>query len=341
MLVNNQVHKPESRPDWSPFNPFDFLKMHVHNILFRAVARSISDQTTNPLKSKPLFNTQANSFSQINNLLPTFSHVDPPRRLYNFLNFLPVITASRHTFAHTTPVPNGVIPTLEELHAAYIFRGAVRHDLIVDVKEIWPALWERYPDSDERRFFMRLDESSPKDSPLIPGPVTSAEEVVLKIISSRRAMEALRVLEAGQMESVILMPWDDGMDPGREFRCFVPPSSGQGRVTAISQYRWHEPFSGWDRVDAERLVEQAAEILGMIERHGEKTGFIEDLRKFGFTFDVAAVGDEVQLIEVNPFGAMSGCGSCLFHWLDDAKLLYGLEDDVEVRIAEVEGVVEE
>jgi hypothetical protein len=33
---------------------------------------------------------------------------------------------------------------------------------------------------------------------------------------------------------------------------------------------------------------------------------------------------EVQVIELNPFGAMSGCGSCLFHWVNDAEVLYNI-----------------
>ncbi|KAF2833605.1 hypothetical protein CC86DRAFT_442036 [Ophiobolus disseminans] len=33
----------------------------------------------------------------------------------------------------------------------------------------------------------------------------------------------------------------------------------------------------------------------------------------------------VFLVEINPFGAMSGCGACLFNWVSDKKMLYGLE----------------
>jgi hypothetical protein len=33
----------------------------------------------------------------------------------------------------------------------------------------------------------------------------------------------------------------------------------------------------------------------------------------------------VQLVEINPFGALSGCGACLFNWVMDRKVLYGLE----------------
>lgn len=212
---------------------------------------------------------------------------------------------------------------------------------MADVKEIWPALWEQYPDDHHRSFFMRLDESSPKDSRLVPGPVRSANDVVMKLCSSLRAIEAFRALEEGQIETVFLLPWDDEMNPGREFRCVVPPTDGHAWVSAISQYRWHEPFAGWDHMDAGSLLTQAYKILRLLESHAENTGSIEDLRKFGFTFDIAALKHDVQLIEVNPFGAMSGCGSCLFHWLDDARLLYGLEDDVKVWITEVEDVVGE
>ena len=57
------------------------------------------------------------------------------------------------------------------------------------------------------------------------------------------------------------------------------------------------------------------------------------LEKEGFVFDVFDTTSEMQLVEVNPFGAMSGCGSCLFHWIRDAKTLYGRKEGIEVRLA--------
>lgn len=41
---------------------------------------------------------------------------------------------------------------------------------------------------------------------------------------------------------------------------------------------------------------------------------------------------DMQQIEVSPFGAMSECGSCLFHWVNDTGLLYGVEKEVKVRL---------
>jgi len=45
----------------------------------------------------------------------------------------------------------------------------------------------------------------------------------------------------------------------------------------------------------------------------------------GFSFDVMWKEDEQRcaLIELNGFGAKSGCDSCLFHWIKDMDILYG------------------
>ena len=60
----------------------------------------------------------------------------------------------------------------------------------------------------------------------------------------------------------------------------------------------------------------------------------DHLKSRGFVFDVIEDPNtqDVQLIELNDFGAMTGCGACLFHWVRDAKLLYGLEEKAEVRV---------
>ena len=53
------------------------------------------------------------------------------------------------------------------------------------------------------------------------------------------------------------------------------------------------------------------------------------LRRDGFTFDVleTAGKPDIQLIEVNAFGAMSKTSSCLFEWIRDAEVLYGVQRD--------------
>ena len=62
---------------------------------------------------------------------------------------------------------------------------------------------------------------------------------------------------------------------------------------------------------------------------------LRNMRTEEFVFDVfkESKGGEVQLLEINPFGATSGCDSCLFHWIDEADLLYGNSAQVGVRLA--------
>jgi hypothetical protein len=55
------------------------------------------------------------------------------------------------------------------------------------------------------------------------------------------------------------------------------------------------------------------------------------LLEYEFSFDIALQDNgSVQLIEINPSGAVSGSGACLFNWVLDAKMLYALD---ESRIA--------
>ncbi|KAF4545211.1 uncharacterized protein LTHEOB_5622 [Lasiodiplodia theobromae] len=169
--------------------------------------------------------------------------------------------------------------------------------------------------------------------------------------------------------ALCVVPWDARMDAGNEFRVFVPPPAtvrrgerqeaaaaaaaegfddGELRISAISQYRWCEPLRlqeglGMDVVGmveegAERLLRKILEVAGWLEwRDKEGKGMLEVLRERGFVFDVAVMpqndgGHAVQLVELNPFGATTGCGSVLFHWTNDARVLYGL-DRREFRVA--------
>ena len=83
---------------------------------------------------------------------------------------------------------------------------------------------------------------------------------------------------------------------------------------------------------ADAILEGCRAIHALILEHEAMT---EVLKRRGFVFDVLedAGTQEVQLIELNESGARSGCGSCLFHWIRDARLLYGREEMVEVRLA--------
>ncbi|KAF2872292.1 hypothetical protein BDV95DRAFT_569433 [Massariosphaeria phaeospora] len=166
---------------------------------------------------------------------------------------------------------------------------------------------------------------------------------------------------------VVLNRWNPRMMPAREFRVFVPPPAaarggGQGeadrtgdgesaalRIAAASQYRWCEAFALPPRWDAQRVAAfvcaGAQEILQQVAAHAARhvaasdsdADLLGQIRRWGCVVDVVVMvseGDEdewanaqVQLVELNPFGALSGCGSALFHWVRDARVLYGLEGE--------------
>lgn len=150
---------------------------------------------------------------------------------------------------------------------------------------------------------------------------------------------------------IVVNRWDDTMDVAREFRVFVPPPLARLRgrtfeslvmkndmkISAISQYRWFSPFVApyldhtleetADRLlcGAQFILEQ---ILDFVEEHMEKEAK-DMLVRFGFSFDVVIKEVEgAQLVEINPFGALSGCGACLFNWAIDGRMMYGLEEAV-------------
>jgi hypothetical protein len=122
------------------------------------------------------------------------------------------------------------------------------------------------------------------------------------------------------------------MESKREYRVYCPLP--RGRTTAVSQYKWHQPS-----LFGERLAEELSGILerimqGIRKLHGEileevRSGRGGDMDKLlleqGFSFDVFYDEDTGQcsLVELNVFGARSGLGSCLFHWIRDMDVLYG------------------
>ena len=125
------------------------------------------------------------------------------------------------------------------------------------------------------------------------------------------------------------------MKTGFEYRVYCAPPAG--KIAAISQYTWHAPcyHASATRHDQEaianRLLENCQALHQEIMGHRAMT---EVLRNRGFVFDMYEDPSTqgVRLIELNDFGAMSGCGACIFHWIEDARVLYGVSEGIEVRV---------
>jgi hypothetical protein len=217
--------------------------------------------------------------------------------------------------------------------------------------------------SGSKSWFIRLDTCSLKDAAYEIGtgavdrgsqPLTTVKQLAHRLASSARGITGINDLRSsGKDVKVFLLPWDEGVKIEYEYRVFCPPpqqrsEEGGLRISAVSQYRWHKPyyitfpaeiesvakkvFKGITRIFEEivETIEKSAEELG--DGNGDRSS-LKNLLKTGFTFDVVtdADGSNVRFIEMNIFGAMTGCGSCAFHWVNDARILYGLEGDVEFR----------
>ncbi|CZR66002.1 uncharacterized protein PAC_15902 [Phialocephala subalpina] len=197
--------------------------------------------------------------------------------------------------------------------------------------------------------FLRLDACSPKDGVRGVSPLKTTKDIVLRLTTSHRATNSiLRCMERGEEVYLFFLPFDEHMRTEKEYRVFCAPPDG--RVTCISQYRWHKPnlFAAHSEDDIAAIMEDIKKaalayhneiLVGLnIGRDGEMDRL---LLEQGFTFDIMfdEGSGECKLIELNSFGARSGCGSCLFHWLADWDVLYGKTkaegaeaNEIELRI---------
>ncbi|KAH0371993.1 hypothetical protein KCU65_g1566, partial [Aureobasidium melanogenum] len=267
----------------------------------------------------------------------------PPRNTYSFSYFAALVRQNQDISTedqHTITLPPWLAIEMLSHQNSYQITGIVSETTIHEIEESLSSLL--HPNIfNTKHYFIRLNDCSPKDSETAPMPISSVRQLILCLLGSNRArgdFEA-HVLENRRVQ-IYLHAWDQEITQGVEFRCFVPPvvklGDGGLRMVAMSQYHWHRSFPVAkfglrDTVDI--ALTAAAEILGQISSTATTQGIFQELETWGFTFDVVVKrGGRVQLVEVNPFGVNSGCGSCLFHWIDDAKLLYGGKKGIEARL---------
>lgn len=270
----------------------------------------------------------------------------PSEAPYSFKRWLPVILESRNLTSSALQVVRLTVPQtrlLIQACDASIPKGSINLLLAEDVEDvIEPAFSELvFP---AEGLFMRLDACSPKDGiQAVSGQVAvcSVKEAVLRLVTSLRCRNAL-VKSLGNIEGeadggsdravaeIYFLPFNSRMMSKREYRIFCPP--GGQEITGISQYRWHKEWMFADRPDeeqeqvVERIIAGARELHQAIREDVDSRRHVDDLLlKQGFSFDVFydEEHDTCELVELNVFGIRSGCGSCLFQWVDDRVQLYG------------------
>ena len=301
------------------------------------------------------YNTNFHSHAEISEALPDIEDCSPEEQPWILIGpWLDLINSSRglkDKELHRVALPGGFLVLLEEANKSALITGRLSNEEQVDLADYFPGETMDGLDINEvirtQQLFVRLDTCSLKDARSGKGPPRDVNDVITRMATSSRGMAGIRDLRNASMPVVVyFFPWDKTIETELEYRVFCPPAisfstatkKSPDRVVAISQYRWHEPWFHHKKprseqvAIAERLVEHCQDLYEEIKAHPALT---PSIRSRGFVFDVVedSVTQKVRLIELNDFGAQSGCGACLYHWIRDARILYGRENDVDVRVS--------
>ncbi|PTD02808.1 hypothetical protein HYE67_010682 [Fusarium culmorum] len=135
-------------------------------------------------------------------------------------------------------------------------------------------------------------------------------------------------LEGGKpVIDLFLLPFIHRMGSKREYRVYCAPLMGAIAAVNLENNRKVMPkiWSGIQKIHHD--IMEGLDLVNQLDQLLLK-------QKQGYSFDVFydETEERSSLVELNVFGARSGCGSCLFHWIDDLDKLYGEGEHVEFRI---------
>lgn len=330
------------------------------------VEHTIKATTQPELGLQPKHNTHQHKLEEIEAILPNHTHIPPkaqPWILFDpFIHLVAESQALDRTSVHTITLPRRFLTMVEQYGTSGILLQSLSASVLEDLEETFPSATDKDQPIDglfadgavgrSQRFFARISTCSLKDSVYKPydggagavdrgsGPVKCVEQLWQRIATSGRALTGIQDLRAADLPvKLFLLPWNDEIQAQREYRVFCAPPSGE--ITAVSQYAWFKPWVHFDSGDAGvlNMEEKAQKILnGIIIVHQNIMAQPEIARSgmanTGFTFDVVECPDgRIAFLELNNFGAMSSCGSCLYHWIDHAEILYAaMESDIEFRV---------
>lgn len=314
-------------------------------IPYTAVEAALA-QEKEDLREQRKYNTNFHSHEEIITAFPYIQHFSPDQRPWILLSpWLDLILTSRgiqETDVHRIQLPGTFLVHMKYASKVGLHMGHINPDDADDLAHDFPKTTTRGETIEtlikQSRYFVRLDTCSLKDSLIGEGPVKSTRDLWMRLATSARGTTGIRNLQDEDISTPIYMylfPWQDELRTELEYRIYCPPNTG--KIAAISQYKWHAPWHHADDSIAEasrvtqRLVKSCEGLHKRIMAHPAMTDL---LRSRGFVFDVVEDPEtqDVRLIELNDFGAMSGCGACLFQWIRDARVMYGIDERIEVRV---------
>ena len=318
----------------------------LKSIPYLAIEQALA-QEKDTLQDQRVFNTAFHKREEIESILPELQHFARDNQPWILLEpWLDLIMASkglREVDVHRIRLPGSFL--IQVIHASKVGlqMGRIPEDDGEDLAEAFPRKTTGGSTLEDlietKRFFVRVDTCSLKDAIIGKGPIQSVQDLWMRLATSARGMAGIRDLRLHDPSTPIYMylfPWKDDIKTELEYRAYCSPPTG--KIAAISQYKWHAPWYHASAAKhdqeaiANRLLENCQGLHQEIMGHPAMT---EILRNRGFVFDVYEDPSvqEVRLIELNDFGAMSGCGACLFNWIQDARVMYGVSEGIEVRVA--------
>lgn len=276
-----------------------------------------------------IYQSKTLSWTQQPNICNTSNHVS---ELTSEEHFSRVMLTYKNKWVSKFPDPKGTItirisPAQCEMlsKAAFIgFMSGKRSPLYQDELNDFEHVVDNVIKTDNLKWFIRLNECSPKDGIYGCGPLTSAQQIVTSLVTSGRAYRALaRAHERGYGNTLYIVPWRDNWKEELEFRVFV----NKQHITAISQYVWCKDV-GWK---ADTICNVVPKIVTYCNEE-----VIPKMDIDSFVVDVIVIYDEdgsfhVELIELNSFGQDLAAGAALFHWINDHDILYGDGKEIIIR----------
>lgn len=343
----------------------------LKKIPFCSIQSALETSSKN-FREQQTFNTHHHSHHDISLLVPEFAHLKPEDSTHDpwilLSPWLDLIFLSQgfnlETDIHRILLPKIFCTQVLRASTVGLIMGRLATSDEEDLKESFPQtttdgtmLDNLVSLNQTNKFFVRMDPCSLKDAVIGHGPVKNVKDLWTRLATSARGTTGLASLRKTASSShhllaeeqpiyMYLLPWRESMNTRLEYRVFCAPG-GSGKISAISQYCWHKPW--YHALESDEKQEQVVQKVwrGVQDIHAKimaHSAMSESLKERGFSFDVfdsshanitkEKGGHRMELIELNHSGAMSGCGSALFHWLNDARLLYGLKvpQEVEFRV---------
>lgn len=148
-----------------------------------------------------------------------------------------------------------------------------------------------------------------KDAAAVMNLLLTSERVFLDLYLALDCHEASK--EDEWSTSVILREWQPKLRQDFEFRLFVC----NNKVTAISQYNHWCVYDSMHSDDAQALPVKLRAFAEKVHPYIQQSSYVLDL---------AVLGDEIVVVELNPFDNTTG--ACMFDWRTDHDILHGMNN---------------